>query len=242
MHVKKKLWLTRPADDSEHLAHDLARHGIETIVAPVKAIVPHHYNKPARTPDALLLTSRHAAYALADFPPEWRELPIYCVGHATAEYVKEHGCRNLQPGSGDVVSLLPRIAALTSRGGHIVYLAGEDRSVDVPALLAAREITVTTLVVYRARAEITLAPSLVEALHRGEVGSVAFFSSNSADVAIHLLKQQVLEKYARDIEAFCFSQNIAKTAAHLNWKSLHTCHVPTKAAMTDLIISKLAKG
>lgn len=242
MQSAKKLWLTRPVDDSEHLARDLRRHHIETLIAPVKAIVRQHFVRPSEAPDALLITSRHAAYALADFPPEWRDLPVYCVGQATAEYVKEYGYRHMIPGTSDILALLPRMAAELPSGGRIVYLAGEDRRVDVASLMAAREIEVTTLITYHATPETTLSPTLIDALREGTIGAVAFFSPRSAEVATNLLKRYALDTRAPYIDTFCFSLNVAKTAGHLPWKSLYTCHSPSRDAMIDLIVSKMGRA
>jgi uroporphyrinogen-III synthase len=113
--------------------------------------------------------------------------------------------------------------------------------VDVAHLLGAQSIKVTTQIVYRAVAEPSLDATVREALAAGTITGVAFFSPRSAEIACTLMQVANLADTAKHIDAFCFSLNVATAAGKLAWKHLHACHIPTRHAMRELIVSHAAK-
>ncbi len=232
MAKRPRIWLTRPREDSEALAAELAQYGIESVVAPVMEIHPQAFTLPTSTPNALLLTSRHAAHALAQLPADWRALPVYCVGNATAEAARVQVFSNIIAGDADMLALLPRIADALNECDALLYLAGEEISVDVAPLLP--HISVHQLTVYRADAVEILPAEL-------DLDAVVFFSTRSAEIANRLLQKADKIESARGIEAFCISLNVAASAGQLPWKKLRASHQPTREGLRDLIVSQLTK-
>lgn len=235
------IWLTRPRDDSKSLAAELAAHGIASVVAPVLHIVHQPLESVPVRPDALLLTSRHAAHALAALPTQWRALPTFCVGAATSAAASAVGFTNITPGEGKVLNLLPRMAVQLPPESRVLYLAGEETRINIPALLVAQRIYIRTQVVYRAIANHTLDDAVREALTAGSLTSVAFFSPRSAQVTASILATAGLSDAARMIDAYCLSADVANAANALPFKAIHTCPRPTRVAMVDLIISHTTK-
>ena len=237
------LWHTRPTDDSVFFANELAPFGIKSIVGPVL----HIAKKPVtslvpRMPSAILLTSRHACHALAAMPTNWRGLPTYCVGNATAKAAAEHGFTRIISGNFDVQALLPRLSGEVASGSTVLYLAGDETRADVKNLLAARGIEVIMAVVYYAIAEAALDSNIHTALAEGRVGSVALFSPRTARISSELMQHAGVAEAARNITAYCFSQNVAEIAGQTPWAAIHTCPAPTRRAMRELIISHHAKS
>ena len=238
MDSHRLIWHTRPHDDSAFFANELSPHGIESIVGPVLHIARKPLTHIAHdAPNGLLLTSRHAAHALALLPASWRNVPVYCVGNATAKAAGEHGFTRLVSGMKDVQALLPRIAGEVSAGSTLLYLAGDETRMDVTNLLAKRGITVTMTVVYYAIAEHDLDAHIVEALAASHISGVALFSPRSARITCTLLEKAGLSECARAISAYCFSANVAQEAKTLPWAAIHICSAPTRAAMRELIVS-----
>lgn len=220
------IWLTRPLADSESLAEALKKRGIETIIAPVLRI----QRKPAALPpkpEALVLTSRHAAHAL---PDEWRDLPIYCVGTATAEAVKAYGYANIIVGARDAMELLPHITEK-----KLVYFSGADTTVDIVALLGVRGAEVERIVVYEAVPEKIFPKLLREALEAREISGVVLFSARTAAVACSLMKHEEFTRDAARIDAYCLSLPVAEAAGVLPWRSLKVAHAPTRADLLAMI-------
>ena len=137
MHNRSCIWLTRPQADSEAFAAQLSGKNIGSIVAPVLSVgsvVPPELAAASR-PDALLLTSRHAVPSLAQKHIEWADIPVYCVGEATAAHVQAAGFAHTIAGDTDVMTLLTRITSELAAGSSITYLSGDQTRVDVAALV-----------------------------------------------------------------------------------------------------------
>lgn len=231
------LWHTRPVDDSTFFANELAPFGIHSIIGPVLHIARKPLVNIATTPpNALLLTSRHAAHALSVLPASWRRLPVYCVGNATAKAAGEHGFTRIISGMKDVQALLPRIAGETPSGSSLLYLAGDETRTDVQKLLAPRGITVTMVVVYYAIGEQALAPEIITALQHTQIRGIALFSPRTARISATLMQHAGLTECARGIIAYCFSENVAHEAQNTPWAAIHTCAAPTRSAMRELIV------
>lgn len=239
---KNEIWLTRPQEDSEHFAAELAYHQIASFIAPVMHVVSRPLVDLPNKPDAILLTSRHATHALSGLPEDWHSLPIYCVGAATANYTKEYRFRNIIPGTSDIMALLPRLVSTMEPSQTLLYLSGDETRADIPSLLAAHSIHVNTINAYQAIAEKSLSDALVQAIQLGKINEVAFFSPRSAAIACQLIKEAGLEKFAPGITAYCLSLNVAQDAGALPWAKLHTCHTPTRRAMREMILSHRSKS
>ncbi len=212
-------------------------HGIESIVAPVITIHPQGFSVPEKMPAALLLTSRHAAPALAALPAGWRSLPVYCVGSATAQKAAAQGFTNILAGDADVLSLLPRVANDVAADNTVFYLAGEEVSVDIAPLLPALQVIQST--VYRAETVAQLPNAMLTA--QDEITAVTFFSARSARIANQLLVDAGMQEKARILDAFCLSLHVAEAAGQLPYRRIHTCYQPTREAMRDLIVSQRCK-
>lgn len=232
-----KIWLNRPQEDSEHFAAELAYHHINSLVAPVLHVVRKPLLELPDKPDAMLLTSRHAAYALNELPAHWRRLPVYCVGAATARHAKEYRCSNVIPGTSDIMALVPKLITQMQATQTLLYLSGDETRADIPSLLMARGIHVQTSYVYGALAEESLPSTLIEAVKNQEISAVAFFSPRSAATACRLFKAAGLADAAASITAYCLSLNVAREAGVLPWHSLMTCHTPTRRAMREMILA-----
>lgn len=226
------IWLTRPVDDNAILAEVLASYGIHTVHAPLLTIAPvSHVSLPTTPPAALLLTSRHAVHAL---PPAWAHIPVFCVGKATADAVRAKHYTQVITGESDVVSLLPRIAE--SCAGHdLLYLSGEEISVDVAALLETHQVRTQRMIVYRAIATTALSEEIKHALQAQQLTGVVLFSARTANIAVDLIRAAGLAEQAASLDAFCLSLPVAQQAAGIAWKHVRVAHMPTRDAMLEMI-------
>lgn len=230
MAKRKHIWLTRPAEDNAALAQVLSAQDIPSIIAPVLRIEPLAAPHSLRA-DAVLLTSRHAAHALAYLP---KNLSVYCVGDATATAAKAQGFTHVIAGTGDVLALLPQLVATLAKESHLLYPCGEETRVDVKTLLSAQGIHVTPTIAYRAVAIENIPQSLRDIWP--QMQGVSFFSPRSAKRAIQLLHEAGLS--TEGIEAYCLSLAVAEAAAGTAWQRVHACAIPTQEAMGNLIVSR----
>ena len=236
------IWLTRPREDSISFANDLSAQSITSIIAPVLSIVRQPLPPLSlKHPAALLITSRHAAHALAELPPEWRRLPAYCVGSATAHAALQYGLTHIIPGARNALALMPRITADIASGSELLYLAGDETRTDVATLLGVNNIHVTTAIVYHAVAERALSDEIRSALSEQRIDAAAFFSPRSAEIACQVLQRNDLASAAAQMNAYCLSATVAQALRRLPWANIHICPTPTRHAMRELIVSRERK-
>lgn len=232
------LWLTRPQRDSERMEAALAQHGIASVIGPVMEITTHDVSfHDLQKPDALVLTSRRAASALAATPAAWRILPVYCVGHATAQAVQRHHFMHTRTGNGTALDLLPLIAQHHGDGTRLLHLAGDALKVDLAPLLLAKHITLEKLTVYTSHRAAGLTPEVAHALHVGALTGVVFYSPRSVKFAAELAGDALTT-----LDAYCLSLDIAAAAARAGCARVHACPAPTHQAMMELLLNHAMKG
>lgn len=216
------IWITRAEADAEVFAAKLGELNIKSIVAPVMRIEPVAFTLGAK-PEAIVLTSRNAANAL---PAAWSGLPVYCVGKATAKAAHEKGYSNTFIGTDGALDLLPLISEQ-----RILYLSGEEMRVDLPTLLSAKGKQVERQIVYRSVAEGKLSPLIADAIRKGKLTGVVFFSPKAAAIGCKLAKVYDV----RNVTAYCLSVAVAQSAGALPWKAIRACATPSSKAMLALL-------
>lgn len=124
----------RPSPGAEKTAARLGALGFRPISSPLL-----RYERVARIASADLqgvqavaLTSAAAARAAAEdvaaglAPRSLFELPVYCVGDATAAAARRAGFRDAHSAAGDAAALSAALAALDPRAGALLHLRGVD--------------------------------------------------------------------------------------------------------------------
>ncbi len=146
--------------------------GIEVVQIPLFEIVPVMPDIMPEGPfDALLVTSVNGAARGADLLRRYADLPVFTVGEASAQAVRDHGGLDVHVGGGDAASTIPLIAA----AGHcvVLHLCGEEARPFDPGPL-----TIIRHIVYRseardarlfARALASLPPAVI-AVHSPRAG------------------------------------------------------------------------
>lgn len=140
--------LTRPQEQSGRFASELRRRippEVPILVSPILEIRTLPSPDPEERPGFLVLTSAHAAEAIAD-TPEFAGVKAYCVGEATADAARLAGAESIAAG-GTAADLVTRLKEDAPPGpGH--YLRGRHVSFDLEEVLAKEGISVTSSVVY----------------------------------------------------------------------------------------------
>ena len=180
-----KLLVTRPEPDNQRTAATLRALGHGVLLAPMLRIEAVADADPGAPPWAgVVLTSANGARALAAHPrrAEWLDLPVLAVGRASADAARAAGFADVVSADGDANDLT-RLAAARFAGSPLplLYAAGEDRSGDLAGALAAKNIAVRTVVVYRAAAAAEFPPDARNALMERRIEGVLHFSRRSVE-------------------------------------------------------------
>src|SRR5581483_11803381 len=146
-----RLLVTRPEPDAQHTARLLRERGHEVMIAPMLRIESQAAEFGAGPWDALVVTSANSARALARHPrlADIKSLPVFVVGRHTADTTRGAGFTDVASAEGNGADLARLLVARFGGGAkRLLYIAGEDRAVDIAGDLAAQRIMVKTIVIY----------------------------------------------------------------------------------------------
>jgi uroporphyrinogen-III synthase len=186
--------------------------GLDALALPLFEIEPVRWSPPDPAPfDGLLLTSANAARYAGEGLREFRGLPVYAVGEATAEAARNAGFDVGATGESDVERLLHSI----DPDLKLLHLCGQDRKV-----AQARQ-EIVAVPVYRSNAKdgVDLAPAS---------GSVALVHSPRSGGRLAELASE------RGSIAIAAISPAAATAVGNGWEAVRVADVPTDDALLAL--------
>lgn len=224
--------LTRPLADSRDLAERLEAAGLDPLLWPLTRIVPvMEALKLPPTVGGLLFTSANGARAFASLNPR-RDLPVLCVGAATAAVARGLGFLNAFPAGGDAAALAQ--LAKASGIGHFLHPRGTDVAADLAALIGPGQ-RVSEAVVYSA-AETGPPPAPVRAaLSAGRIDAIPIWSArNAAILARHLAGLAAPLQATRLI---AISPAAAAPLADCGFGAVEVLPRPEGAAMTRALLA-----
>jgi uroporphyrinogen-III synthase len=232
-----RLLLTRPEPDAQRTAAALRAQGHAVHSAPYLRIEPIADAKIDDGPwAALLITSANAAHAIAahDCVTQLRAVPVFTVGQRTAGVASAAGFTNVTSAEGNVGDLARFVAERMRPAGSLLYLAGEERSGDLPGDLRARGFAVDMTVVYRAVAVSSLPPPAADALTQG-IDGVLHFSRRSAETYVGTAHTAGLLASALKPIHFCLSAQVAAPLTQAGATDVRIALQPAEAALIALI-------
>jgi uroporphyrinogen-III synthase len=233
-----RLLVTRPQEDGERTAATLRARGHTVMVAPLLRIAPVAGEFGSGPFAAVLTTSANAARAVATHARigELRTVPLYTVGGRSAEAARAAGFTSVRSADGDANDLIGIVAQeLAGAAAPLLYLAGEDRSVDLAAELGHHGLTVRTAVVYRAAAAERFPPAAEQAIAKGELDSVLHYSRRSADAFLRCADAASLRERALTLTHICLSIQVAAPLAKAGAKDVRVARRPDEDALLALI-------
>ena len=215
--MSRPLAILRPQPGWDISAAAAREAGLVVCGQPLFTIDPVAWQPPEGIFDALLVGSanvlRHGGEGLAAL----RDLPVHCVGEATADAAAEAGFTVAHVGSGGLQSILDAMAGRQ----RLLRLSGEERvSLRYPEGVSAQEVTV-----YRARDlpldAAAIPPDAVVALHSG--AAAARFAREVDRLALDRARLTLCAIGPRVAER-----------AQSGWQSIHIAERPDDAALLAL--------
>jgi len=231
-----RLLVTRPQEEGERTAAALRARGHSVLLAPLLYFETLTADFGAGPFAAVLTTSANAARAVATHARlgELRGLPLYTVGRRSAEVARGTGFASVHSADGDAHDLV-RLVAREAAGAvaHLLYLAGEDRSVDLAEELGRHGLVVRTTVIYRAVAAERLPRAAEQAIAAGEVDGVLHYSARSAATFLRCAGAAGLRE--RALAHFCLSAQVAAPLAAAGVADIRVAPRPDEEALIDVI-------
>ncbi len=229
-----KLLVTRPVADGARIAATLRARGHAVALAPLLRIDVVAAEFGLGPWDGVVMTSAHAAYALAAHGrrAELVRLPAFVVGRRTAAAAREIGFTQVSSADGDADDLVRMLAR--SPGSRLLYVAGEDQASDLAAVLGKAGTSVETVVTYRAVAEAVLPGEIAAALAAGAIDGVLHFSARSAATFVAALDAAGLRS-ALALPQFCLSAQVSKPLVAAGAGDLRIAAHPDETALLELV-------
>jgi uroporphyrinogen-III synthase len=233
------LLVTRPEEDAQRTAAALAARGHQVECLPLLQIeVILNVDLPAGPWSGLVLTSANALAAIDPHRATLLSLPVFAVGRRTAAAARAAGFTEVTEAGGNLQELVKclRARAPTRHAGHpLLYLAGEERSGDLAAELAADREVVTTVVTYRAVKRVAFPPAIAAALAGAAIDGVLHFSRRSAEAYIGCAVAGGLLAPALAAHHYCLSEQVAEPLKAAGAARIHIAERPEEAALIALI-------
>lgn len=232
-----RLLVTRPREDAESFAQALASRGIDTVIEPMIEIID--VPGPALAGgdhQAVLFTSVNGVRALmrrnrGDLT-EFRDLPALTVGDATARAARDAGFRQVESAAGDVVALTALVTGRLSPGdGSLLHIAGSQVAGDLAGTLASAGFRVQRAAIYAARKATVLSAATRDALNRGMIDVVTFFSPRTAAAFVTLGREADALPVLAGIAALCLSQAVAQAAGVVPWRAIVVAPRPDQESL-----------
>jgi uroporphyrinogen-III synthase len=232
-----RLLVTRPEPDNARTAAALQALGHEVVLAPllhIETIADADLGSPPLA--AILITSANAARAIANHPRrnELWNLPVLAVGRASAEAARAAGFPDVTSANGDANDLV-RLAAARLAGAQqpILYLAGENRSRDLPGELANHGLNVRTIVLYRAAKAVQFPSAVRAALEQGRIDGVLHFSERSVESYVDCARD--LTQLALAPVHYCLSERAAGPLRGAGAARIRIAAKPDEASLLALV-------
>jgi uroporphyrinogen-III synthase len=221
-----RLLLTRPAEEAARSRRLLEAAGHRVLVAPVFAIESVPATLDLAGVQALAVTSRQGAAALARATAR-RDLPVFAVGEATAERARAAGFTRVEAAGGDAAALADLLARrIDPAAGRVLHATGEIQARDLGALLRDSGVELVRTILYRARPVEELDRTVCAALRESRLDAVAFFSPRAAGIFARLAVRQGLAETCGRLVAACLSPAVAARAGKLRWRDLVVAERP----------------
>jgi uroporphyrinogen-III synthase len=232
-----RFMITRPAEDSATLSAQLAALGHETLIEPLLSILPVEFVLPTDQVAALLLTSRHGARAL-----HWQggylhlaDVPVHCVGPATAKAACDAGFRRVSAAAGNAASLAADVAAgVDPAAGCVLHIRGRHARSGPSTLLRQHGFDLREVVVYEAKAAHNFSPEGRRALADHLLDGVLLFSPRTARIFVGLVREAGLTAAVTALPAYCLSGAVAAPLATLRL-STRVAPAPDLDALLSLV-------
>ena len=233
-----RLLVTRPQEDAERTAAALRACGHTVMLASLLRIEPIAAEFEPGAFAAVLTTSANAARAIAAHGriEELRRLPLYTVGRRSADATKAAGFTTVRSADGDAHDLISIVAReMAGAAAPLLYLAGEERSIDLDAELARHGLQTRTVIVYRAAAAERLSREAEQAIAAGELDGVLHYSRRSAETFLRCADAAELTQRALVLTHFCLSAQVAAPLIVSGAARVRVASRPEEEALLELI-------
>ncbi len=238
--MSKTIVVTRPKEERDGLGEMLHQRGFSVVYEPLSRILLQHTAAAPLSaalehdPAAVLVTSRHGVHALAALS-ELRDLPLLCVGEATAGVASSAGFTRVTTAGGTTQQMIEYILSSYDLESRFLYVSAEHVRSDLAEILARQGMLTQRVVVYESLEATQFSDVFCEHLKRQHIDAITFLSQRTAKTFMTLVTKAKLKTQLSGVAACCFSDTVAEPLAKAKWRSVFVAQKPTLASLVECI-------
>jgi uroporphyrinogen-III synthase len=228
--------VTRPQPQGKHTADALAARGHDVWEVPLMRIEPIEADVSGAW-GGVVMTSANAAAAITGNPAfaTLCKLPLYAVGHRSADAAEDAGFTDVTSAGGALPDLVRLLRERAAAAAPLLYVAGEHRAADLIGELTANGIAAEMRIVYRAVAA-PFPDEFIAALESGgDVQAVLHFSRRSAESYVAGAREAGVAEQALAVRHYCLSDQIAEPLIQAGANRVTVAPRPDEATLIELV-------
>ena len=231
MNRTKYLLTTRPIDDALSDCKLLIKRRIKTLASPSMRIVKMKFDFDDKY-DAIFLTSRHAAHIVEKL--ESKNIPIFCVGSATAKSARNYGATNLFVGNSDASLLAINTKKELPKNSNIFWPSNNKCPDKVYDILKSNCFNIDKKIVYKNSSIDNLDIKSSSLIKEKQISVVLFFSLRSAKMWIELINKSNLFKFLLSVNFVVINEEVSKYLKELKFKNVSVSRRKRRASVLSL--------
>lgn len=241
MSSSKTILITRSHDDGHELHERLHAAGYRAIHEPLTQVVLNHTARLplaqvlAQEPDAILITSRNGARALATLT-EMRDLPLLCVGDATAETAESLGFIRVSTTGRTAEDMAHYVCDAYDYDVKLLHVCGAHSYPLLEEHLRQYGMAPVRIAAYEAVASESLSDTLLAQIEREQIDGVVLMSERTSRIWLSLLEKAQLHAAASRMTAYCISDQAGAPLHSSSWPSIRIADEPILDRLIDTII------
>jgi uroporphyrinogen-III synthase len=231
-----RVWITRAEPGAEATAARVHTIGFEPIVAPLLTVEALDTPLELDGVGAIAFTSLNGLKAFTA-RSDWREVPVFTVGDATAKAARRAGFADVASADGEMVALIRLIGEVRPEG-LVLHPCGRHQAGDFLGGLRRLGLLGRNVVLYDTPAVDALPQAVVEALEDRDVAAVLVHSARASVILASLAGGvDFSETLALGLSSHCLSP-----LKRLGFSALVKAKRPREDALLDALLAALGKG
>lgn len=231
-----RVWITRAEPGASATAGRVRALGFDPLAAPLLSVEALDTPLDLDGVGAIAFTSTNAVQAFAA-RSDWRAVPVFTVGDATARAARKAGFAEVVSADGDMIALI-RLLAEAKPEGVVLHPCGRRLAGDLLGGLKRAGLTGRDLTLYDTPAAPALPQTVQAALAAHEVAAVLLHSPRAAEILAALGPGY---DYAETL-ALGFSPACLGPIRPLGFADLIQAKRPREDALLDALLAALGKG
>ena len=213
--------LTRPLEDSQEMIVNFSNLGHQVSHLPLLSVEPIEYDQSLiKNYKAIIFTSANAIKYLSRKDLD-KNCFCFCVGSATEKKARSFGFQNVIAAEGNVRNLRELILRnFNQNNGKILYISGEQISVDLDQQLINDGYVVERIINYRTNHIEIFDEKFVDQLKLKMPDITYIYSQNSAVSFLNFIKRYQLESLWMNTNLMCIGEKTSSILNEIKWKKI----------------------